>query len=150
MRKTLAFAVAAALAAAVASGASATRPEPVTLDLVGHVTGPGTIAGTWTATGAVADAGTYTETFRFVGDTVHVEKVLVGSRGTMVVAATATVTWVNACTATFAAGNWTLAGTHGSYTSLQGGGEPAADAASFADVCTGAIHITHEGRAHEE
>jgi hypothetical protein len=142
----LAFAV---TAAAAATGAGATQPQAVTLDLVGHITGPGTIAGTWTATGAFTDAGTYTETFRFAGETVHVERVLVGNRGTIVLAARGLVVWVSPCTAVFAAGNWTIRGVSGAYSTLQGGGTPAVDAASSGDICTGAIHAVHVGEAHE-
>jgi hypothetical protein len=137
-----------AVAAVVALPAAATQPQAVRLVLNGHITGPSSIAGTWSATGAVTDTGTYTETFHFVGNTVHVEKVLVGSGGTIDLAARATVVWTSPCTATFTAGNWEMAGVSGAYKSLQGGGSPAATATSFGDVCTGAIHITHVGSAH--
>jgi hypothetical protein len=137
-----------AVAAILALPAAATQPQAVQLVLNGHITGPSSIAGTWSATGAVTDSGTYTETFHFVGNTVHVEKVLVGSGGTIDLAARATVVWTSPCTATFAAGNWEMSGVSGAYTSLRGGGSPAATATSFGDVCTGAIRITHVGSAH--
>jgi hypothetical protein len=137
-----------AVVAILALPAAATQPQAVRLVLNGHITGPSSIAGTWSATGAVTDTGTYTETFHFVGNTVHVEKVLVGSGGTIDLAARATVVWTSPCTATFTVGNWQMAGVSGAYESLQGGGSPAATATSFGDVCTGAIRITHVGSAH--
>ena len=41
-------------------------------------------------------------------------------------------------------------GVGGAYQSLHGNGEPAADAASFGDICTGAIRMANVGRAHFE
>jgi hypothetical protein len=146
----LVVAVPFAVAAAMALPASATQPQAVQFELAGHITGPDSIAGTWSSTGAVIDGGTYTERFLFVGDTVHVEKTLVGSRGTIALAARATVVWTSPCTATFSAGSWHVAGLSGAYQSLEGGGSPAASATSFGDVCTGAIRITHVGSAHSD
>src|SRR5215212_2005354 len=84
MRKLVGLMVVAAIAAAVVAGtAEATKPQPQTLQLSGVLTGPDTISGTWRGHGVVEDAGTYTETFRFVGDTIKVDKVLVGARGTI-------------------------------------------------------------------
>ena len=40
----------------------------------------------FTSTGAIADSGTYTETFRLVGKTIHAVKTLTGSEGTLVIA----------------------------------------------------------------
>ena len=47
-----------AVAAVLALPAAATEPQAQRLDLAGHITGPNSIAGTWTATGAVTDGGT--------------------------------------------------------------------------------------------
>src|SRR4051794_26092324 len=88
--------VAAVATLAVAPPVAATQPQATTFVLDGHITGPNTIEGTWTATGFVDDAGSYTETFRFAGDTVHVEKVLTGSRGTIVLRANSVVEWLSA------------------------------------------------------
>jgi hypothetical protein len=71
------------LALAVAPAADASPPQPVTVDMHGHLTGPSTIEGTWTAYGAFTDSGTYTESFRLVGRTVHTTKLLSGARGTL-------------------------------------------------------------------
>ena len=140
--------VAAVATLAVAAPAAATQPQATTFALDGHFTGPSTIAGTWTATGVVNDAGSYTETFRFAGETVHVEKLLTGSQGTIILRANAVVNWISACTATFRAGAWQITGRTGTYEGLTGGGAPAAEAAGYGDVCTGEIHLIHEGQAH--
>src|SRR3954462_5725478 len=118
--------VAIVAALAVAAPVAATQPQATSFVLDGHITGPNTIEGTWTATGFVDDAGSYTETFRFAGETVHVEKVFTGSRGTIVLRADSVVDWTSACTATFRAGAWHIAGLTGTYEGLAGGGAPAA------------------------
>ena len=132
----------------VAAPAAATQPQATTFALDGHFTGPNTIEGTWTATGVVNDAGSYTETFWFAGETVHVEKLLTGSRGTIILRVNTVVEWISPCTAIFRAGAWQIAGQTGTYERLTGGGTPAAEAAGYGDVCTGEIHLLHEGQAH--
>ena len=132
----------------VAAPAAATQPQATTFALDGHFTGRNTIEGTWTATGVVNDAGSYTETFWFAGETVHVEKLLTGSRGTIVLRVNTVVEWISPCTAIFRAGAWQIAGQTGAYERLTGGGTPAAEAAGYGDVCTGEIHLLHEGQAH--
>lgn len=148
--RILVFAIPFAAAAALALSAAATTPQALRIDMVGHLTGPSTAAGTWTSSGLVTDAGTYTETFRFAGDTIHGEKLLVGHGGTLVLRVQAVVAWIDACTATFKAGSWQIAGGTGGYQSFAGGGEPAAEPSSFGNVCTGQIRIAHAGRAHTE
>ena len=128
--------------------ALAAQPQPLRIEMDGVLTGPSSAAGTWSATGLVADTGTYTETFRFAGNTIHGEKVLVGSDGTIVLALRAVVVPVSECVVTFGAGSWTIAGGTGAYASLGGGGQPIAEPGGFGNVCTGAIEITHTGDAH--
>src|SRR5215218_10360429 len=137
-----------AVVLAVAAPAAAMQPQATTFALHGHLTGPATTTGTWTSTGFVDDAGTYTETFRFAGGTIHVEKVLVGSKGTIVLRVDAVTEWIDACTATFRAGAWRVAAGTGAYEELKAGGAPAVEAGSFGDVCTGAVEIVHDGQAH--
>ena len=86
MRSRIGAAVALLLCtgAAFAGAAQATKPQEQTIEMVAGLTGPGSAAGTWAGRGFVDDAGTYTETFRFAGETIHAEKVLVGARGTIV------------------------------------------------------------------
>ena len=135
--------------AGLASPASATQPQPQRFRTVGVLTGPATASGTWTATGLVEATGTYTETFRFAGETIHAEKVLVGSGGTIVLSTRARVVWLDACTAQFRAGSWRISDATGVYAGLRGGGTPLATSTSFGDVCTGSVDVVHTGAAHE-
>jgi hypothetical protein len=51
------------------------------------------------------------------------------------------------------AGTWAGAGFvdgTGAYERLKGGGTPATVPGSFGDICTGAIEITHAGKAHDD
>jgi hypothetical protein len=73
LARIVALVVPFAVAAVLALPAEATQPQAVQLELVGRITGPDSIAGMWSSTGVV-------------GDTVHVEKTLIGSRGTIALA----------------------------------------------------------------
>jgi hypothetical protein len=137
-------------AGALAVTAQASKPEAQTIQLTGQLTGPNTAAGTWTAAGFVDDAGTYEETFRFAGETIHVEKVLVGSKGTIVLRAQAVAVWIDACSVIFRAGSWSIVGGTGAYERLKGGGSAATTPTSFGDVCTGEVQIGHAGKVHED
>jgi len=117
------------------------------IDLAGHLTGSNSIEGTWSSSGYVSDSGSYTETFEFAGDSISVVKVLSSGSGTITLRVDAVVQWIDACTATFSAGSWRIAGGTGSYERLKGGGTPAVEPGGFGNVCTGAIQITHVGRA---
>jgi hypothetical protein len=146
--------VLAVMALAIAPAATASPPVPVTFDLHGHLTGPSTIAGDWQASGAITDAGTYTESFRFAGGsptmprTVHTTKTLVGADGTLHLRAVAVIIWQSPTLATFKAGNWRITSGTGAYRHLHAGGTPGATPESFADLATGLIHIEHVGHAH--
>lgn len=146
LRTALALLLLAAATAAVP--AQATQPQAQRIDLVGQVAGPDTVSGTWTATGLVNDGGTYVETFRFAGQTIHAEQVLVGSKGTIVLRAQAVAEWLSACTVTFRAGSWQIVEGSGAYARLKGGGAPAVDPGGFGDICTGEVRGTHTGGAH--
>ena len=149
-RTLVLVALALPVTAALALPAAATRPQPQRIEMAGTLTGPSTAAGSWLATGFVTDSGTYTETFRFAGRTIHVEKVLVGSRGTIVLEGRGVVVWTSACTATFSAGSWRIVDGTGAYARLKGGGSPVTTPDSFGDVCTGVVRITHVGSAHSD
>jgi hypothetical protein len=138
--------VAAAVVVPIAQG---TKPQDQTFETIGRLTGPDSAAGTWTGSGLVDDSGAYSETFRFAGRTIHAEKVLVGSQGTIVLRVQAVVVWLDECTATFKAGSWRIVDGTGAYEGLKGGGTPATTPDSFGNVCTGAIHVTHVGQAHD-
>jgi opacity protein-like surface antigen len=101
--------------AALVGSAQATQPQAQTIEMVARLTGPDTTAGTWAGAGFVDDAGTYTETFRFAGRTIHAKKVLVGSKGTIVLRVEAVVVWLSPCTVAFEAGNWRIVDGSGSY-----------------------------------
>jgi hypothetical protein len=147
MKKLIcAFAVAAAtFAAAVPAGAE--PPQTTTFRTIGMITGPTTAQGTWVATGAVEDSGTYTETFEIVGSEITAQKILVGSRGTIVLEARSTVVF-EGCEASFEGGRWRIVDGTGAYEKLRGGGKPLATLESRGNVCTGAVDVTHAGRAH--
>lgn len=140
--------VLALLALAAAPAASASPPQPVTIDMHGHLTGPSTIEGTWTADGAFADSGAYTESFRLAGRTVHTTKVLVSAKGTLQLRAQAVVNWLTPTFATFKAGNWRIASGTGAYEHLHAGGTPGVTSDTFADLATGMAHMVHVGEAH--
>jgi hypothetical protein len=135
-------------AIAIAVPARATQPERQQIHTTGQLTGPTTAAGTWTSTGLVEAGGTYTETFRLAGETLHGRKVLVGGGGTIVLDTRAVVDFVDACTAIFHAGSWHIVEATGTFAGMSGGGTPAATATSTGNVCTGAIDVTHVGAAH--
>ena len=143
-------AVAILASAVYAVPAHATQPEAQSIELNGQIASSSTVVGTWTAAGFVEDSGTYVETFRFAGETVHVEKVLVGSKGTIVLRAQAVIVWTDSCTVMFEAGSWQFAGGTGAYERLNGGGSPATASDSFGNLCTGEVQVRHTGRAHAD
>jgi hypothetical protein len=126
--------------------AQASPPADVTFSLQGVINGPQTTAGTFTVSGAVTDSGTYSERFRFAGQTAHVTKLLVGSAGTIRLDARAVVVPTGPTTIGFAAGNWVVTGGTGAYAELHAEGS----STGSADLASGAIEITHAGSAHFE
>lgn len=106
MARIAALAGVATLALVVPLTAAASAPEPVRIETHGFFTGPDSTAGTFTASGALADSGTYADTFRLAGDTLHVVKTLSGSDGTITLAAQGVVQSTSPTTATFFAGHW--------------------------------------------
>jgi hypothetical protein len=136
---------AALLVAAVPAGAE--RPRAIAIRTIGTITGPTTAEGSWTATGAIEDAGTYTETYEIVDGKITAQKVLVGSRGTIVLEGRGTVVF-DGCEASFSGGKWRIADGTGAYEKLRGGGKPLATPESGGNVCTGAVDVTHAGKAH--
>ena len=137
--------VATVAALAAAAPASASAPQPVSISMHGHLTGPTSVAGTWEADGAVTDSGTYTETLRFTGSALHVEKVLVGTQGTIVLDVNTVVVWVTPTLATFEGGAWRFVSGTGAYADLKGGGHPGAY--GFGSLATGVVDVTHVGQA---
>jgi hypothetical protein len=126
--------------------AAATAPEPVRIETHGVFTGPGSTAGTFTISGAVSDAGTYVDSFRLAGETIHVVKTLSGGGGTITLTAQGVVRWTSPTTATFFAGHWQLVSGTGAYADLRGGGY--AGASGLANFATGTVDVVHEGQAH--
>jgi hypothetical protein len=142
--------LAAIAALAFAAPAVSTQRLPKEFEMVGQLASPSTAAGTWSATGPIEAAGTYTETFSFAGETIHSRKVLIGAGGTIVLEIRAVVVWLDACTAGFKAGSWHISDATGAYDGLEGGGAPAATVASFGNVCTGVIDVAHEGAVRDD
>jgi hypothetical protein len=142
---TLLLAAALSVLALPAAG-QASQPDPVTLELNGVITGPDSVAGSWVATGAVSDSGTYVESYDIRGTTVHVVKTLTGSKGTIVLAAEAVMVFTSPTVAVFQAGQWRFVSGSGAYETLQGEGAPAAG--GFVDLAAGTISLTHVGIAH--
>ncbi len=150
--RRLGYTLAAVLGVGVASlplaaPASATQPQPQQFETIGQLTGPSTVAGTWTSTGVLNAAGTYTETFRFEGSTIHGVKVLTTADGTIVLDTRAVVVWLDECTATLGAGHWQIKDASGAYAGLKGGGSPNSTPESFGNVCTGSVDVIHSGAA---
>lgn len=96
--------------------------------------------------GAVSDSGTYADSLRLAGETIHVVKTLSGSGGTITLTAQAVVRWTSPTTATFFAGHWQVASGTGAYAGLHGGGYPGASGS--ANFATGTVDVVHEGQAH--
>jgi hypothetical protein len=136
------------LALALVPQAAATPPQPQTYTMMGQLTGPTTVSGTWTGKGLVNASGTYTEIVRFAGKSIHVEKIFRNSNGTFVLRGRGVVNWVDSCTATFRAGSWRISDGTGVYAGVRGGGTPVATTTSYANVCTGTVVIVHEGAVH--
>jgi hypothetical protein len=149
MSRTAWFLTAAVAALAFVAPATAAQPETVRFETAGILTGPGSASGTWTGTGVVEGTGTYAETFRFAGSTIHAQKVLTGVGGTIVIDIHAVVVFRDACTVTFVAGNWHVSDATGVYEGFKGGGTPGTTAESFGNVCTGVIDVAHEGGGQE-
>ena len=127
--------------------AVAGAPEPVRIETHGFFTGSDSTAGTFAISGAVSASGTYVDSFRLAGETIHVVKTLSGGGGgTITLAAQGVVRWTSATTATFFAGHWRVLSGAGAYADLQGGGYPGASGS--ANFATGAVDVVHEGQVH--
>jgi hypothetical protein len=123
--------------------ATAAPPERITVSMQGALTGPGTVEGTYTVSGAVSDNGTYVETYRFAGGSIHGVKTLTGRAGTVTLIADAVIRWTSPTTAELDAGHWRLESGTGVYAGLRGGGAPCA--AGSADLASGQVEVVHAG-----
>jgi hypothetical protein len=149
MKKTLVLiAVAAVVAGAGLAGAHANRAAPLTIVMDGTLTGPNTIAGTWHSTGLIEASGTYTQEFRFAGNSIHDEKTLVSPQGTLAIKVQALFAVAPDGTVTFSKGSWQVVEATGAYEGLHAGGQPGAAAESFGSLATGQVHIRHDGSGH--
>lgn len=144
--RTLAAAVATACAgvAAIAPAAGlATPPEPVVIALDLHFTSPTTTVGTFTSTGAIADAGAASQTLRFADSTVHGVQTMTSPEGTITIRFQS----INTATgpATFdTAGRWVIVGGTGAYADLHGTGSGSGEV----DLAAGTLVLTYTGSAH--
>jgi hypothetical protein len=123
--------------------ATAGAPEPVTVIMHGVLTGPGTVDGTYSVSGAVEDSGTYVETYRFAGRSIHGVKTLTGRNGTVTLVADAVVRWTSPTRAELFAGHWRFESGTGAYAGIRGGGVPGA--IGSADLVSGTVDVVHEG-----
>ena len=137
------------VAAAAPAGATAATGHsrvPVKIEMLAQLTGPDMSAGTFTSrVGRVKDSGTYTETFTIVDGVIDAEKVLTGSRGTIVMHVRGFVDNPTPTTVAFRGGRWRFVSGTGTYCGLEGGGRPGA--IGGADLATGAIEVSHRGTA---
>jgi hypothetical protein len=134
------------LALTASKAVAAGSPEPITIETHGVFTGPDSTAGTFSMTGAVVDSGTYVDSLRLAGATIHVVKTLSGERGTLTLDAQGVVRWTSATTATFFAGQWKVVAATGDYAGLHGGGSPGAS--GTVNFATGVVDVVHQGFGH--
>jgi hypothetical protein len=133
--------VGAALLAALPAAASA--PQAVSIVMRGALTGADSAAGTDSISGDFEDSGTYVETFRFAGTSIHGVKTLTGRNGTITLVAEAVVRWESPTRAVLFAGHWRFESGTGAYATIQGGGVPGV--LGSADLAAGIVHVRHEG-----
>jgi hypothetical protein len=122
---------------------AASAPHPVSIVMQGSLTGPGTVDGTYSISGAIEDSGTYVETFRFAGASIHGVKTLTGQSGTITLSAEAVVRWESPTRAVLFAGHWRFESGTGAYAGIKGGGFPGV--MGSADLATGSVDVRHDG-----
>jgi hypothetical protein len=107
---------------ALPSQVSATTPEEVVFNFDLHFTGPDSAAGSFSAAGAINDAGTASEVFRYTDEgTVQGVKTLVGSQGTIAMRFNAEIIFTGPTTAR-AEAHWTIESGTGAYENIRGVG----------------------------
>jgi hypothetical protein len=145
MRRTISSALFLGIAlVALTSPAAATPPEPVTITIDQHLTGPNTAAGTWTAAGAFSDSGDYAETFRLApSGAIQGTKTLTSLKGTITLRAVGVLEFTGPTTAVIQ-GRWVVLSGTGEYTHLHGRGPLTV----YVDFATGTALAIHEGAAH--
>lgn len=131
-------------ALAVLPAAAGSPPEDVTIVIQQHFTGPDTLAGTFVASGVVADAGAYVETFRLAGRTVQGVKTLTGRDGTITLQSQGVLVLTGETTGEIVHGRWVILAGTGAYAELQGEG----DVSVSVDFAQGTAVAMHTGRAH--
>jgi len=123
--------------------ALATTPEPFIIEAELRMTGPDSAAGSFTASGLVADSGAASEVFRIADDTIHGVKTLVGAAGTITVRFQAQLTWTGP-TAGVAEGRFVIVSGTGAYGELHGVGDTYAEL----DLAAYRIVARYTGMAH--
>jgi hypothetical protein len=131
------------LALLAAMPAAASELQPVSVVMHAALTGPGSAAGTYSISGAFEESGTYVETFRFEGATVHGVKTLSGRNGTITLVAEAVVRWESPTRAVLFAGHWRFESGTGAYAGIRGGGYPGV--IGSADLTAGTVDVRHDG-----
>ena len=125
-----------------AGPALAGAPRNTVLKFYAVFTGPNTIEGEWTASGAIRDAGTCSLTFEFVDDSAIATKTLKGRHGTLVVQTRGVVVRDDAQGTGSLVGSWeVLSGTR-RYRDISASGV----ATVFADFVSGELWADNSGR----
>jgi hypothetical protein len=123
--------------------ALAGAPEAFSIETTGRFTSSTSVAGTFSTSGAITAAGSYTEEFRLVGETIQAVKTLHSTDGTLIITVTAVVESPNPTTVSFDAGHWHIVSGTGAFSGAHGGGSPGAS--GIADLAAGTVQFSHDG-----
>ena len=124
--------------------AEATPPTPVTITIDQHLTGPTTLAGTFTASGAISDSGDYAEEFRLApSGAIQGTKTLTSPLGSITLRSVGRLVFTGPTTAEIE-GRWVILSGTGAYSRLHGQGSTTVSV----DFETGTAVAIHEGVAH--
>jgi len=138
---------------ALPATATATPPEPLTIEAQMWMTGPDSAAGIFSTRGLFYDYGydfgDASEVFLIADDTIHGTKILVGAYGTITLKFQAQITWTGQDTAKVNGRFVIISGT-GAYEKLHGVGDTYAelDLGCMGPTCPPNIVATYTGKAH--
>ena len=122
--------------------AFAGEPRNTVLKYYAVFTGPNTIEGEWTASGAIRDAGTCSLTFDFVNDSAIATKTLKGRKGTLVVQTRGVVVRDDAQGTGSLVGTWVVLSGTGRYRDISASGISTV----FADFMSGELWANNSGQ----
>ena len=122
--------------------ALAGAPRNTVLKYYAVFTGPNTIEGEWTASGAIKDSGTCSLSFEFVDDSAVATKTLTGRKGRIVVETRGVVVRDDAQGTGSLVGTWRVLSATGRYRGMTGSGVSTV----FADFVSGELWADNSGR----